>query len=357
LLGPAEDGDIGMNLQQFRVMSVVLRLPEFTAADLVREAGVSSEVVRKVFQRYNSEFSVVRVESSGEEGRKRKVRTLLPAARERLRAELSRDRLLITPPTPSRGPLGEPMALIEAERIFYEALPLADGEERGSLLRQTRSQITIAGQQLRLLKEEVVTGAVEGRRKELERMLKLVDVLHLASSRVANQAGKLDALVSMILNARVAQEKVRKLEPGEANVRYLEELRLHAPEEAKKVAQALLALGEEPAWRKSLKIGSGLWTAEEKKLLERALYNSRPFSTPQIFSEIPTSPEIPNNDILKIKRNFEQRSYDLIKHAVSDIVKALTGPRPRSSSVLSLSRLNALPTNFLLRERLGYSAS
>lgn len=102
-----------MNLRQFRVLSAVLRLsPQFTTPDLVREAGVSAEVVRKTYQRYELFFTVVA-------DRKPKVRQLTQVGRDEITRELRQSRSNLPPPPAARGPEGEPLGLAAAEHILY----------------------------------------------------------------------------------------------------------------------------------------------------------------------------------------------------------------------------------------------
>jgi hypothetical protein len=263
-----------MNLHQFRVLSAVLRLPDqFTTPDLVREAGVSAEVVRKTYQRYTHLFTV-------EEVAKPKVRSLTPEGREKLLHELKQNRSHLPPPPVSRGPEGEPLGLAAAERVLYELIPASNPDECAPLIREVRSHLELADQECWSPEGDGLTIAVEVRLEAAKRMLQKVEVLHDTRAQAQlerrirdTDLSNVSALAGAVINAMAAQDfaRSRQQDPvyvcdGLSDLFILHE---RAPEESNRIADAM-ALAKEPAWCKALGIKGSFWNSYEATALEMA---------------------------------------------------------------------------------------
>jgi hypothetical protein len=335
-----------MNLQQFRVLSAMLRMPEFTTAELIRESGASPDVVRKTFQRFRSEFLVVRLEESELSGRKQKVRTLTSAARERLTVELARDRSLIPPPDPARTKTGDLVYLLMAERAFYEDLPGMEPAEHVSIIGQTKSYLRIATQQARLLKNPDLSETVERRRQALEKILHSVEALHdaygIVNQNLPSHAGQLLALLSMALNTSAAQEKLRNVESGISILGCLQAIGSRAPKEAKEMAAALVHLGQDPTWQKSLHISRPLWTSAERDLLEQISYKIWSIDQP------PSNPIRRTTNKVKIIDEGKFRAPVAAVRAKNPLAELLEAAQ-RTSKVL-YPRLVSPAQNLILRD-------
>jgi hypothetical protein len=284
-----------MNLHQFRVLAAVFSGPaEFTTADLMRATGVSPEVVRKTYQRYDQFFRVVREEKSGPSGGIRKVRTLTPAGRENLARDLSDGRSLLPPPPFPQGPEGEPLGLVAAERTFYESVPAADREERTLLLAETRSHVELATRACALAAENETlsvrrppSAALEVRLNALRRMLNCAEVLHTANTVLRDkedpkhESYEIDLLTEAFLNAQMASEYHARVDTRETNrLVNLLALRSQAPQEVERVIRALRMMGSEPAWCKALGVPGRLWTDQDDRFV--ASFNEPALQLPRV---------------------------------------------------------------------------
>ena len=265
-----------MNLRQFRVLSAVLRLsPQFTTPDLVREAGVSAEVVRKTYQRYESFFTVVA-------DRKPKVRQLTQVGRDEITRELRQSRSNLPPPPAARGPEGEPLGLAAAEHILYELIPpVMDGMHRTVLLREALSHLALADQECELSNESVPSIPVEIRLDAVRRMLGFVETLHSAREALSRRVPKTDfssveVLATALINSAAAQKFSLQPTPRPvcAGLLVLKSIRTRAPEETDQIARALFGLAREPAWCKALGQRGVFWSSDEEALLEARLKDS-----------------------------------------------------------------------------------
>jgi hypothetical protein len=335
-----------MNLHQFRVLSAVLRLPDrFTTPDVVHEAGVSAEVVRKTYQRYERFFTVVAAA-------KPKVRSLTPAGREELLQELKQSRSHIPPPPVTRGPEGEPLGLAGAERVLYELVPVSNATARTRLLRETRSHIELADRERKLTNQPALSASVEVRLHAVRCMLEHVEVLHGARELLENRVPdaeltSVDTLATALINAAAAQEFSRQensssVRPG---LRDILALRERAPEEATRLARALVALEKDPAWCKALGIPPGtFWTIQEEAVLKEAA------ETRLTDRDLVMAPLIDQPFAISVDRWDEAEHGDapvrataaFLRIAVRD--KIATSHRdPWSRSVQDSARLSAYP--------------
>jgi hypothetical protein len=270
-----------MNLHQFRVLGAVLRLSDrFTTLDLVREAGVSAEVVRKTYQRYEQFFTVVTAT-------KQKVRSLTPPGPEEILKELRQSQSLLPPP-PARNPEGEPLGLAGAERVLYELIPASNANGRALLLREARLHLELAEQEREMTDEPPLSVAVEVRLDAVRRMLDCVEVLHGAKSLLEKPApdtnlASIEVLSTALINSSAAQQFSQlKSESLRAGLLDLLDLRASASEETDRIASALLALAKEPAWCKGLGIPGAFWTAQEETLLETRFRDGAPIGASRI---------------------------------------------------------------------------
>ena len=257
-----------MNLHQFRVLNAVLQLPQqFTTSDLVRESGVSDEVVRKTYQRYERFFTTVAMG-------KPKVRSLTSAGRKELLQELRQSQSRLPPPPAAHGPEGEPLGLAGAERVLYELIPASDAASRTPLLREARSHLELADQEREQADEPTQNVTVEVRLDAVRRMLGYVEVLHRAKQQLENRApdadlSSVDALATALINAAAAQKFSRQPNSRSMCTGLLDllALRARAPVETKHIARAFLELTKEPAWCKAIGIPDVFWTPQEETVL------------------------------------------------------------------------------------------
>jgi hypothetical protein len=283
-----------MNLHQFRVLSALLGpQTEFTTGDLVRMTGVSPEVVRKTYQRYDRFFTVVREESSGPSGGRRKVRTLTPVARVELEKELLASRSLLPPPPLPHGAEGEPLGLVAAEQTFYDGVPACGREKRRLLLIEARSYLELTEQAFASASDADLSSdhsppsaAFAVRLEALQRMLGYADVLDSAQGSLRDKKvpeqniAKVDLLATALLNAKAAKEYAFR-DPSSRQVEMAGLLasRLDAPGETERIARCLLGLGRESAWCRALGISGPFWTKQEENQLltfEGGIVSDRP---------------------------------------------------------------------------------
>lgn len=328
-----------MNLRQFRVFGAVLRLPaQFTTPDLVREAGVSAEVVRKTYQRFEPFFAVV-------SDTKPKVRSLTPTGREEITRELRQSRSLLPPPPASRGPEGEPLGLAAAEHILYQLVPAADAEGRTLLLREARSHLELADQECELSDEPGPSIPVEVRLDAVRRMLGLVELLHSAQDVLTRRVPKTDfssvgALAAALINSAAAQEFSQRPTPTPvcAGLLTLKGIRARTPEEADQIARALRGLAREPAWCKALGHPGVFWTSDEEAILEARLKDSTAILEPR--TREPFTIAVDRWEEAEHSPASERTTAALLRIAVKDKV-ATRHLDPWSGSLHDSARLDA----------------
>ena len=148
--------------------------------------------------------------------------------------------------------------------MFYDRVPASNKEERRLLLLETRSHLELAEKVCALAdgpelsdSSRPISPAVEVRLDALRRMFNCVEVLHSAEEILLNkkvperEALDIGLLANAILNASAAREYAL-LDPsarlGDTRLASLIMCGAHAPNETKRIVQALLAMGKEHAW-------------------------------------------------------------------------------------------------------------
>ncbi len=265
-----------MGIQQLAVLSATLRLEnEFTTADVVREAGVSPDVVRKTFQRYAHCFRVLRADNLPASGGTANIRSLTELGRKEIAdaAAEARQALPVRPQPPdrSKGPGGEPAGLLGAEQVLYELVTASGPRGRSTLLDEVRSLLDFGASEIRRSPDQVNAARLAASLQ----VYRVIGSLHLAAEKLVSRleqplAGEVRELAESVLSPRASGQAGGKRGrlasvPG---ISRLVAARTKAAAEADEVARLLLEVGSQAGWCAAVGKPDGIWTASESQFLQ-----------------------------------------------------------------------------------------